>query len=434
MSNDAGQPEFIDVRELMTNVSVEELCLAAEEFFARRLSWDSLQAKPFAEIDEAPELLIGFGQVLRGLNLLPDMSVLDFGAGSCWTSRFLSQLGLKVIALDVSSSALKMGRKLYQRHPLIGKQPKPEFLLFDGKRINLPNQSVDRISCWEAFHHVPNPDLVIKEMGRILKVGGIAGFSEPGPHHSKSEQSQHEMRTYRTIENDVNVHEIWAAARSAGFTDMRLSVFNADPVTVSLEKFDHLLSGIDTGEAYLAALRRQMQERRLFFLIKGDTTLPADSRRRDGLHADLEIEPSAATIRKQGSVNLKVRVKNTGQSIWLPTHEEPEPWWKKGWLARFGKRRYMGPDRIPPRVGGVRFAIQLQDHAGNLIDRDYFRYHLTRGEGRGVTPGETIEFEARVPMMQAGKYILKCGLVSEFVCWFEDVGSEPVHMPITVVR
>ena len=102
MSSEAIETNFIDVRQLIKELSVEELCQTAEEFFARLPNWDYLHSKPFAAINETPELFVCFAQVVQGLNLLPDMTILDFGAGSCWKSRFLSQLGLKVIALDVS--------------------------------------------------------------------------------------------------------------------------------------------------------------------------------------------------------------------------------------------------------------------------------------------------------------------------------------------
>jgi glycosyltransferase involved in cell wall biosynthesis/SAM-dependent methyltransferase len=218
-SSEDNQPELIDVRKLLAELSVAELCETAEQFFKRLETWDYLHAKPFAAIEETPELLIGFAHVVQGLKLLPDMTILDFGAGSCWTSRFLSQMGLKVIAHDVSASALRIGKALYERQPVIGNQPEASFLHFDGERIDLPDASVDRISCWDAFHHVPNQAQVLKEMGRILKPGGIAGFSEPGPDHSKTPQAQYEMRTNRVIENDIDVREILTIAKEAGFTE-----------------------------------------------------------------------------------------------------------------------------------------------------------------------------------------------------------------------
>ena len=431
MSSEAINPDLIDVRKLMQEVSVEELCRTAEEFFAQRVDWDSLQAKPFADIDEMPELLICFAQVVRGLNLLPDMTILDFGAGTCWTSRFLSQLGLKVIALDVSTSALKIGKKLYRRHPVFGRQPQPQFLQFNGYTFDLPDQSVDRISCWEAFHHVPNPAQVIKEMGRVLKQGGIAGFSEPGPQHSKTAQAQCEMRTYRTFENDIDVREIWNEAQKAGFTDIKLSLVNTKPSFLPLCEFEKFLSG-ESGDAYAADTRNQMQERRLFFLFKGESIDPPDSRERAGLKADLQVTPSSNHVAAGKPIHLTITVQNTGDAVWLPTPEIPQPWWKKGVLARFGKQTNMGPDVVAPRVGGVRFAIQLLDENSNLLDIDYFRFHLTPGEGRPIQPGETIELQVKVPMPPAGTYLLECNLVSEGVCWF-DCGGAPVRLPIKVI-
>jgi SAM-dependent methyltransferase len=433
MSSEAVNPAFIDVRKLMKEVSVEELCQTAEEFFAQRVNWDSLHAKPFAEIGETPELLICFAQVLRGLNLLPDMTILDFGAGSCWTSHFLSQLGLKVIALDVSPSALKIGQKLYQRHPIIGIQPEPQFLQFDGKNLDLPDSSVDRISCWESFHHVPNPGQVIKEMGRVLREGGIAGFSEPGPNHSKSPQAQNEMRISRIIENDIDVREIWSEAQKAGFTDIKLALVNTEPFLLPLGEFESYLSGENSGERYLADTRHQMQERRVFFLFKGESTAPPDSREREGLLAELQVEPATNRIRAGKLLRLKVVAKNTGTSVWLPTPEAARPWWQTGVLKRFGRRPHMGPDRVPPRVGGVRFAIQLLDEAGKLLDMDYFRYHLRPGKGHLIKSGEAVELSVDVPMLRSGNFVLKCDLVSEFVGWFEDVGSKAVHIPIEVI-
>ena len=343
--NSAGeQAEFIDVQQRIRELSVEELCGSAEDFFAQRANWDSLLAKPLQDIEEAPELLVCFAHVIRGLKLLPDMTVLDFGAGSCWTARFLTQLGMKVIALDVSPSALRIGKKLYRRHPVIGHKPRPEFLLFDGRTINLPDESVDRITCWEAFHHVPNPAQVIKEMARVLKSGGIAGFSEPGPDHSKTEQSQNEMRTNRVIENDVDVHQIWRDAQAAGFTEIQLAAFSPEPMTLPLADFDKLLSGDNESTDYLVQLRNQLRGRRLFFLFKGEPILPRDSRRRVGLRADLNISPVQARVRAGQSIRLNVSVKNAGESTWLPTPEAAQPWWKRGPIARFGRQPHMGPD------------------------------------------------------------------------------------------
>lgn len=406
MSSEAIDTGFIDVRQLIKELSVEELCQTAEEFFARLPNWDYLHSKPFAAVNETPELLVCFAQVVQGLNLLPDMSILDFGAGSCWTSRFLSQMGLKVIALDVSQSALKIGRELYKRQPLIGDQPPPRFVHFDGHRFDLPDHSVDRISCWDAFHHVPNQAQVLREMGRVLKQGGIAGFSEPGPDHSKGAQSQYEMRTNRVIENDINVREIWEMAKQAGFTRIKAALFNPNPFPLPLEQFQAFLNGDDAGESYVAETRLQMQHRRVFFLFKGESTALPDSRQREGLMAELQVVSDTERISAGQTLRLRAVARNNGSTVWLPT---------------------------TARIGAVHFGVHLFDQTGHLLDLDYFRQNLTPGEGREILPGETIEFDSEVPMPPPGEYILQCDLVSEAVCWFEHNGSPTVRFRIEVI-
>ena len=399
--------EIIDVRRLIAEMSVEELCRTADEFFARLDNVDYLHAKPLAAINETPELLVCFAQVLQGLKLLPDMTILDFGAGSCWTSRFLSQLGLRVIAQDVSSSALRIGEELYRRWPVAGDQPPPRFLHFNGYDIELPDETVDRISCWDAFHHVPNQERVLREMARVLKQGGIAGFSEPGPEHSTSPQSQYEMRTNRVIENDIHVGEIWAIAKAAGFTDIKLSLFNPFPFLVSLEEFEAYVDNQDPVGEYGRQMIEQMQHRRIFFLFKGEYVEPADSRKREGLMCELDVKINSTRIAASEALSLEITVRNTGANVWLPT---------------------------TARVGAVHFGIHLFDKDGGLLDLDYFRAKLTAGTGREILPGESVQFDAEVPLPGVGKYILQFDLVSEAVCWFEHNGAALLRQPIEVVQ
>ena len=162
----------------MTASSVEEHCRLAERYFSGLSDWTHHLAKPFGSFDETPQLLINFAVVLQGLRLSPGMSVMEFGAGTCWASRILTQLGCKVIACDVSATALQIGRELYSRYPPAGNRPAPEFLLFDGHRIDLEDASVERVMCLDAFHHVPNPAAAV-ELGRVLNDGGNRRFAEP---------------------------------------------------------------------------------------------------------------------------------------------------------------------------------------------------------------------------------------------------------------
>jgi len=168
VSRPADIEPLIDVKELIAQASIEELNEKAEAYFSHLSNWDYYLAKPFGNAGDSPALLINFATMIQGLELTPGLRVLDFGAGTGWTSRYLSQMGCEVILLDVSATALEIAAELYRRQPVIGKRPSPKFLLFDGHKIDLPSGSVDRILCFDAFHHAANPDHILAELARIL--------------------------------------------------------------------------------------------------------------------------------------------------------------------------------------------------------------------------------------------------------------------------
>ncbi|HAC62862.1 MAG TPA: class I SAM-dependent methyltransferase [Cyanothece sp. UBA12306] len=55
---------------------------------------------------------------------------------------------------------------------------KPD-LVWDGKTIPLEDCSVDCAMATEVFEHCPEPEIVMKEIWRVLKPGGIIFFSVP---------------------------------------------------------------------------------------------------------------------------------------------------------------------------------------------------------------------------------------------------------------
>jgi SAM-dependent methyltransferase len=400
-SHAEADPDWVDAAELVKTVTVEELAERAEGYFRAVENPDMLLTKPLKDVSETPDLLVTFGQVLRGLRPLPGMTVLDFGAGTCWTSRFLTQLGCRVKAFDVSPTALELGRRLFDRQPVMGNQPPPEFLVFDGYRFDLPDASVDRVLSFDAFHHVPNPAEVIREMARVLRPGGIAAFSEPGPRHSIQPQSQYEMRNFGILENDVVIEDIWAWARDAGFADLRLCLFDSAPRWVDLRTFTDVVSGRADDGVFPDPARAAISDRRMFFLRRAGAEVP-DSREAEGLvgelaMADVEISESGPNIVVSGDC----RVRNPGPRAWLPSD------------AEFG-----------PVLLGVRI------HLGDRTARDVARVPLP---GQGVQPGEDAAFPVRVeiPPQPEGIVAVEFDLVSEWVCWFSVNGSPVVKFPLS---
>ncbi|HWW62766.1 MAG TPA: methyltransferase domain-containing protein, partial [Thermoanaerobaculia bacterium] len=317
-----------------------------------------------------------------------------------WLSRFLTQLGCRAILLDVSETALRIARELYARQPVIGDRPAPEYVTFDARRIPLDDESVDRILCFDAFHHAPNPDEILREFARVLRPGGIAAFAEPGPHHSKTPQSQFEMRTYNVVENDVDIDAIWANAKDAGFTSLRLAVFHIPPFHVTLEDYEDLLRGGGTALRWASSTRTFLESTRNFFLAKGGEP-PADSRRADALACTIELDAPARVTAGEPIV-VHVRVKNTGRAVWLPFSKEP---------------------------GNVGIGFHIYDANERVQSFDIVRVSATEPP-RAIESGETVERDVTLPPLAAGTYFIEADCVAERVAWFSRVGSTPARVKI----
>jgi ubiquinone/menaquinone biosynthesis C-methylase UbiE len=377
----------IDAEELVRTYSVAQLAETAEEYFAAVSSWTYHLAKPLGSVSEAPTMLAHFGAMLSALQLEPGLDLLDFGAGSCWTSRMLTQLGCQVVACDVSETALAMGRRLFELQPPFG-DGSIRFLPFDGLGIELPDESVDRISCMDAFHHVPNWPEVLAEFHRVLRPGGRAVLAEGGPHHSRTQQAQEEMRNFTVVERDMVVEDFAALATAVGFGPTTVGIYAGIPHLVPAETFS---ADLASGEVAKAAAISFLDNHRLVVLSKpGQRSLT--SRGLDGLGGTIEAE-------HLGGRRFAVTVTNTGASTWLGSGAP---------------------------VGAVNLGVQLFDADDRRVDLDYLRLPLHDNPSTETSPGQQIRIEFELPAPEITPFRLTFDLVSEGVAWFRVVGASPM--------
>lgn len=158
--------------------------------------------KPFASPHEAAELCAGIAAILPDLMLFPTVRDSDFGAGPVGCRDCLRCSDVKSRLWTCQRKALEVGEKLI-RSDALGSKLKVEFVPLEGADLPFADNSFDRVVCFDALHHVPRQEHAIGEFARVLKPGGIAALHEPGPSHSRSSQSQYEMRMYDVIEADV---------------------------------------------------------------------------------------------------------------------------------------------------------------------------------------------------------------------------------------
>jgi len=94
----------------------------------------------------------------------------DIGCSSGVITNHISDLFRLVVGLEYDFYALKQHGPLGDNVQLIHG---------DAMRLPVADQSVDFILCLQVYEHVPDAEILVCEMDRVLKPGGVIFFSGP---------------------------------------------------------------------------------------------------------------------------------------------------------------------------------------------------------------------------------------------------------------
>ncbi len=383
---DAGPP-LIDVRDLIARYSNAEHIARADAYFASMPGDAPVLRKPFFGIADTQKNMAGLSSVLQRLQLFPGARVMDFGAGTGWLSRIFAYLDCRPIAMDISAAGLALGRRAYEQDPLMADRP-IDWRVFDGVTLPLDDESVDRIVCYDSFHHVADQAAILREFHRVLVPGGRAAFHEPGPTHSRTPEAQHDMRLFDVIENDIVIEDIWRIAQDIGFIELELALSAIRTVALPLDRYQRAIAGHPAAQD-MAALMQTITDAgaglREFSMVK----IP-DSFARAGLDGQVEL-----TVTQTGGGVLRghARVTNTGAVRWRPS--------------------------VVTR-GGVWLGVKLGE-------ADYSRVPLSDAI---MMPGVTVEADFAIPLPSERPAALIFDLVAEHVTWFSELGAAPVTVRV----
>ena len=106
-----------------------------------------------------PDVVID--KILENLNLQNQIFAADIGAGTGISARQLAARGVKVIAIEPNAAM----REVAEKHQNV------EWKEGTAENTNLPDASVDLITCFQAFHWF-KPESTLLEFRRILKPQG----------------------------------------------------------------------------------------------------------------------------------------------------------------------------------------------------------------------------------------------------------------------
>jgi SAM-dependent methyltransferase len=119
------------------------------------------------------------------------------------------------------------------------------FSEYSGGRIEAPDGHFDSVVVFDAFHHFPNPMLILREFHRVLSAQGRFGFSEPGLGHAATESSRTE-RAHGVLEEDVDLEQLYQSGKAAGFQGLELPIPALEPeiLTLPMERMRWYLRGL----------------------------------------------------------------------------------------------------------------------------------------------------------------------------------------------
>lgn len=377
---------------------------AAETYYTDHADARQLLNKPFSEPHAVSRRLIDAGVLIEAMRLEPGDVVLDLGAGACWFSHLLNRFGCPTIAVDVSPTALALGRRVFDEDPRTNWSLHPQFVPYDGRSIPVADRSVDRVVLFDAYHHVPNPTQLLREMHRVLRPDGIVAMSEPGRGHAASAPSVAEAAATGVLENELVLEDIAELALRSGFAATRVvAATNAPILEIDAGNLRSFMGGRGFSR-YWKHLCAALDSHHYILLFAGNAE--PTTRRPKRLRAS--IREAGTRGRKElargESREVALDVHNAGDTRWLAAPQAP------GW-TRVGAHLY-GDGR--PRA---------------LVDYDWLRIALPHD----VAPDERARITARLPGIdRPGEYVILFDLVIEGVAWFADRGSMTLEVPCRV--
>ncbi len=356
--------------------------------------------KPFTSVNRAQniQLLNSFTALAGNLQLPLGGLILDMGAGTAWVSELLARLGYRTVTLDIAETMLRIGQRRFEQaqlpfHPIAG----------DMTRLPVAGHSLDAVLIIDALHHAPDLQAVFDEVFRVLADGGQFLIAEPGEGHAETTKSRGESQEHGVREAEIHLFEAARYARAAGFDSVRILLHYFPEIAMTPEDFEcDMMTSTEKWRVLKGERLIAFDEFVVQSVLGHPMMIMSKGRRQVDSYAPhiLKAEITPDLFRDGGRVYGTVTAANAGDTLWI--------------CGTGG-------------VGTVRLGIQLLTPERRLIDMDYARIDLPRN----VRPGEAIQLAVGIdlPHPQTG-YVIKLDLVDEQVCWFGDVGSQPVHVGV----
>ncbi|MBD2577355.1 class I SAM-dependent methyltransferase [Oscillatoria sp. FACHB-1406] len=183
--------------------------------WAAAIDADSICVRDYFEACTAPENRF----ILQQLGDVRGKYLLDLGCGAGENSVYFALKGAHCIATDYAPGMVEVARQLAEKNGV-----QIEAKTANAMALDFPDNTFDIVYAANLLHHLPDPQMALREMHRVLKPGGKACFWDPLKHNPV-------INVYRRIATEVRTEDempldirIVQEARSQ-FSEIRYDTF-----------------------------------------------------------------------------------------------------------------------------------------------------------------------------------------------------------------
>ncbi|KAB2964639.1 methyltransferase domain-containing protein [Zoogloea sp.] len=243
-------------------------------------------AAGYATVDAlAREVSRRMGERLEYIRIDP-RSILDLGCGPGADLPTLGERypGISRVAVDAAPAMLAQARGergLLKRLMRLGKPADPDFICADATALPLARGSISLAWSNLMLNWLHDPLPALKELHRVLEVGGLLMFSTLGPDTLKELRAALPPSQHEHLHRFIDMHDLGDALIGAGFSD---PVMDMEMITVTYTRLDDLFRDLRASGCNNAAATRPRgltgkshwtQLRAAYEALRRDGRLPA---------------------------------------------------------------------------------------------------------------------------------------------------------------
>lgn len=183
--------------------------------------------------DEQAEHFLLKRNSLKLLDLGPGKTILDFGAGFCHIDEWLVQAHpVRVVAAEYCHDYLTLSAQRRERRAYDGEVGELVYLGCDAETLPLRDNSVDFVIVWNILHHLPDLQVAVRELHRVLRPSGTCLVAEANAHSPVRKLKELYMhKKYGMIERSFYPKDLTGLFDRTGFRVCREDFASVRPGT-----------------------------------------------------------------------------------------------------------------------------------------------------------------------------------------------------------